>query len=114
MSRFSIDHVGLLVRSIEHALERLDLSASRDLIEEFPAGGTREIYVGDADGAGRFLLMQPSGAGPYERAMRKRGHGLHHVAFSVRDLASFAESIEGSGWLLHPASLRLVELSRQI
>lgn len=114
MSGYTIDHVALLVRRIEDAVERLGLDADPSAAEEFPGEGTRELYVGDAASAGRLLLMQPIGPGPYERAMRTRGPGLHHVAIAVPGLREFATSIEDSGWLLHPASLRTMDTVKQI
>lgn len=114
MIRFEIDHVALLVGSIEGAVERLCVPATLSAIEEYPAEGTRELYVGDAGVPARLLLMQPIGPGPYERALEKRGEGLHHLAFCVEDLSAFIESISGTGWLLHPQSLQTVASIRQI
>jgi hypothetical protein len=114
MSRFELDHVALLVVSIEAALQRMGLSADPSGIEEFPGEGTRELYVGDDDTPARLLLMQPIGPGPYERALRKRGEGLHHLAICVEDLAAFTESISGTGWLLHPQSIRTMKRFKQV
>ncbi len=114
MSRFDLDHVALLVASIEATLRRLGLSADPSAIEEFPGEGTRELYLGDEGTPGRLLLMQPIGPGPYEKALRKRGEGLHHIAFSVEDLPAFIESMSGTGWLLHPQSLRTMKRFKQV
>jgi hypothetical protein len=114
MSRFELDHVALLVVSIEAALKRMGLSADPSGIEEFPGEGTRELYVGDDDTPARLLLMQPIGPGPYERALRKRGEGLHHIAVCVEDLTAFVESMSGTGWLLHPQSLLTLKRFKQV
>lgn len=114
MARMSIDHVAVIVRSIEDAVERFGLSADLSAIAEFPGEGTRELYLGGSKLPGRLLLTQPLGPGPYERAMGKRGPGLHHVAFAVPDLGAFTQTIEATGWLLHPASLRTMTEVRQI
>lgn len=114
MSAIFMDHVALLVRSIEDAVGGLGLDCDLEAIEEFPCEGTRELYLG-ADGApARLLLMQPIGPGPYARALEKRGPGLHHVAFRVPDLHQFAGSISGTGWLLHPESIALLKPNRQV
>jgi hypothetical protein len=108
-----VDHVAVLVEEIESAVETWGLPID-GTIEEFPREGTRELYCG-ADGASfRLLLMQPIGPGPYERAMAKRGAGLHHIAFCVPDLSRYVNDLEGSGWLMHPASLRLRDTNRQV
>lgn len=100
-----LDHVALLVRSIETALERIaPWGLEPGPVEEFPGEGTRECYLGDANQRGRLLLMQPLGEeGPYARALRKRGPGLHHVALRVPDLDAFLSSV--TGWLLLPHSV---------
>jgi hypothetical protein len=114
MSRFEIDHVALLVGSIEVALKRLDIPASLSAIEEFPMEGTRELYVGKEGSPGRLLLMQPIGHGPYERALQKRGEGLHHLAICIEVMSTFIDSISDTGWLLHPRSLRSRSSLKQI
>ena len=100
-----IDHVALLVPRIEPVLEKLgDLAAEAGEIEEFPSEGTRELYVGGEGRVARLLLMQArGGAGPYARALAKRGPGLHHVALLVPDLDAFLAGVRG--WLVHPACL---------
>jgi hypothetical protein len=109
-----MDHVALVVASIEDAVAGLSLSVDRSEIEEFPSEGTRELYVGEPGTPARLLLMQPIGAGPYREALAKRGPGLHHVAVSVRRVTEFLRSLAGSGWLLHPRSIDLLERNRQI
>jgi hypothetical protein len=82
----ALNHVAFLVGSIESAIRLIPSpSADRGNIEEFPSEGTRELYVGDSI-MGRLLLMQPIGAGPYQRAMKKRGESLHHLALDVENL----------------------------
>ena len=98
-----IDHVAFLVRNIEEVLERLDLEPVGP-IESFPSEGTREVYLGDEGRSARLLLMQPLGeAGPYARALRKRGPGLHHVALRTASIDAFLNE-STAGWLMHPSS----------
>jgi methylmalonyl-CoA/ethylmalonyl-CoA epimerase len=102
-----LDHAAFLVPDLDRALERL---ASRGLagdgVREYSKEGTRESYVGGGAGAGRLLLIQAVGPGPYERALAKRGPGLHHVALAVPSLAGFARGLAHGGWLVHPWSFR--------
>jgi len=101
----TLDHVALLVRSLESALERLaETGLAVGEIESFPSEGTREVYLGDPDLPGRLLLLESTGPGPYQRAFEKRGPGLHHVAIEVADPDAFAA--DARGWLLHPHSLQ--------
>ena len=103
-----MDHVALLVASIERVFVRLEgLGLSIGLIEEFPTEGTREAYVGEPECSGRLLLIQPLGAeGPYASALATRGPGLHHVAINVTALEVHIAHVHG--WLLHPTSLESV------
>lgn len=107
-----LDHIAVLVTNIEETARAWSLP-DQGVIEEFPDEGTRELYCGPDGASGRLLLMQPIGPGPYQRAMQKRGPGLHHVALCVEDVASYVAELAGSGWLLHPASLELFTAGRQ-
>lgn len=103
-----MDHVALLVASVETVLSRLEpLRVTVGPVEEFPSEGTREVYLGAPESGGRLLLVQPLGSeGPYARALAARGPGLHHVAFNVSALEEHVSHV--SGWLLHPKSLESV------
>jgi hypothetical protein len=61
--------------------------------------------VGEESLLGRLLIVEAIGIGPYQRAIEKRGPGLHHLALNVSDLEEFILSLSGSGWLLHPHSI---------
>lgn len=111
----ALNHVAILVESIESVLEKNNFSS--DLlgeIEEFPSEGTRELYIGLGHQTSRLLLMQAMGEGPYKRALEKRGAGLHHIALDVLDIDAYLEDLSGSGWLLHPKSLHFYKNNRQV
>lgn len=110
-----LNHVAILVESIEAALEAQPFTT--DLlgeIEEFPSEGTRELYVGNDNQIGRLLLMQAIGDGPYQNALNKRGPGLHHIALDVLNIDEFVTNLSGSGWLLHPKSIEFYKSHKQI
>lgn len=101
-----IDHVAILVTRIEDFGKRLPAGLLPQEIEEFEAEGTREQYVlPEGPYSGALLLMQPNGEGPYQRAMQKRGPGLHHICIKVENLSEYIAGIAQSGFLLHPYSL---------
>ncbi len=54
--------------------------------------------------------MEPIKPGAYQTAIEKRGPGLHHLAIDVLDIENYIESISGSGWLLHPKSIKSLKL----
>lgn len=105
-----LDHVALLVASVEGARARcLELGLVAGEIEAFEGEGTRECYVGGPSQSARLLLCEATDPdGPYGRALRKRGPGLHHIALNVSNLNDYIEDLGGSGWLLLPQSLRTI------
>lgn len=105
-------HVALLVPSVDQAAERLrKYGFNISPAENWEGEGTREIYV-ERDQQNSLLLMEPAKPGAYQRAMEKRGPGLHHLAIDVLNLDEFLLSLGRSGWLLHPTSMRTMKKSR--
>jgi len=107
-------HVAVLVRSVKKAadfLKKFDFQIGQE--EIFEGEGTKEIYV-EYDNANSLLLMEPTRAGPYQRALEKRGPGIHHLAIDVLDIENFIHSLVGSGWLLHPSSLKTMKKSKTV
>lgn len=103
----SPSHVAILVPSVRKAadyLGKLDFEiGEEELFEE-----TREIYVQGGE-QNSLLLMEPKGPGSYERALKKRGPGLHHLAIDVLDIQKYLSTLSGSGWLLHLNSLKSLD-----
>ena len=111
---WQLDHVAVLVRSIDESLALLTGLLGQAMpvpgeIKEFPREGTRECYVEVTDGnTARLLLMQALtlDEGPYARALKKRGPGLHHLGFRAASLSGLADgTADLCGW----SSLRLLE-----
>lgn len=105
-------HVAVLVRSVHKAAEYLRPFGFQIGPEEIWDGeGTKEIYV-EREKANSLLLMEPIKPGAYQRALDKRGPGLHHLAIDVLNLEEDIASLARSGWLLHPTSLKTIAHSR--
>ena len=110
-----LNHVAILTKSAENAAALCKKSGyETGPVEDFPAIGTREIYIGSFEKNGLLLLMQAVGPGPYLDALEKRGPGLHHIAVDVDSIESYLSSLAGSGWLLHPQSLHTMKHSKTI
>ncbi len=97
-NKFSIDHLGVAVRSLEAALEfyqkllglpvalRETVEHERVKVAMLPAGESR-IELLEATGADSVIA----------KFIEKRGEGLHHVAVRVPDLAATVERLKSSG-----------------
>lgn len=105
-------HVAVLVPSVRRAadyLQQFDFQIGKE--EVWDGEGTKEIYV-EREKGNSLLLMEPIKPGAYQRALEKRGPGLHHLAIDVLNLESYIESLAGSGWLLHPMSVKTMKQSK--
>jgi methylmalonyl-CoA epimerase len=117
-----IDHVAVVVRDLESALQfyrdLLGIQPSRIL--DFPQDGVRIAFLplGGGDGS-EFELLEPiNPAGSVARFLQQRGGGLHHICLEVPDIErALAElrdagarvlddsprpTAEGRGIFLHP------------
>lgn len=103
----SPSHVAILVPSVRKAADYLK-SYGFQIGELETFSETREIYVNMTE-RNSLLLMEPKGPGSYQRALEKRGPGLHHLAIDVLDLEAYLASIAGSGWLLHMNSVKSIK-----
>jgi len=107
MSRCLLDHVSILVEAVDTAARLFaDSGIAIGDKEIFGDTGTEEIYVGSNENQALLLLQAPTGAGPYRRALTKRGPGLHHLALATDDFNHTNDKLAALGWLVHPASLR--------
>jgi len=110
----TLNHVALLTASARTSaeyLEQLGLEIGPE--EDFPGEGTKEIYVGNtSEERGLLLLMEPTREGSYQRALEKRGPGLHHIAIDVPELKKFISSLSGTGWFLLPKSIHTAETQK--
>lgn len=109
MNEIQLSHVALLVPSVRKAadyLRQFDFQIGKE--EEWDGEGTREIYIERAK-SNSLLLMEPIKDGAYQKALKKRGPGIHHIAIDVLNLELYLESIASSGWLLHPMSIKTIK-----
>src|SRR5712691_7016903 len=95
---FTIDHLGIAVRSIETALEfyekqlgfpvglRQTVEQEKVKVAMLPAGGPRIE-----------LLEATAPDSAIAKFVEKRGEGLHHVALKVPNLAATVAQLKASG-----------------
>ncbi len=92
-----IDHIGIAVRSIAAArrlYETLGLSVGP--AEVLPDDGVTAAFI--ATGGVRIELLEPLGPeGPIARFLERRGEGIHHIAFAVRDVTEALDAARRAG-----------------
>jgi methylmalonyl-CoA/ethylmalonyl-CoA epimerase len=94
---FSIDHLGVAVRSLEDAKQfyrRLGMQVLGEETVEQEQVRLAMVPLGES----RIELLEATSAdSPIAKFIAKRGEGLHHVAVKVEDLASLLERLKEQG-----------------
>ncbi len=94
---FSIDHLGIAVRSLAKArsfYEQLGLPIMREEVVEQEKVKLAMVAVGES----RIALLEPTAQdSAVAKFLDKRGEGLHHVALRVNDLNATFERMKAAG-----------------
>jgi methylmalonyl-CoA epimerase len=94
---FSIDHIGIAVKSLAAAkaiYENLGLSVSPEEVVE----GEQVRVVMVPLGESRLELLEPTSENSViAKFIAKRGEGLHHVSLRVPDLTAAVERLKKDG-----------------
>lgn len=93
-----VDHIGIAVHSIEKALPYYTNTLGLKLlaIEEVASQKVRVAFI-DAGNIKLELLEATEDDGPVAKFIEKRGEGIHHVAFGVRDIRLRMKELKESG-----------------
>ena len=96
--RFSVDHIGIAVRSLSEALPfyeaQLGLTVTaRETVEH------EKVHVAMLPaGECRIELLEPTSAdSTIAKYTEKRGPGIHHIALRVSDLPATVERLRAAG-----------------
>lgn len=96
-SMFTIDHLGIAVKSLAAAkgfYENLGLAASEEEVVEGEQVRVAMLPVGES----RLELLEATSEGSaIAKFIAKRGEGLHHVCLRVPDLTAVVERLKGDG-----------------
>lgn len=96
-----IDHIGIAVSSIREALPFYTEQLGMRLIheEEIADQQVRAAFL--AVGESTVELLEPTSSdSPIAKFLAKRGPGIHHIAYRVRDVAARLERARKSGYAL--------------
>jgi len=94
---FSLDHIGIAVKSLESAkaiYEKLGLTIADE--EVVPDEKVRVVMV-PVDNTRIELLEPTSDDSPIANFVAKRGGGLHHICLRVPDLRAVVEKLKSDG-----------------
>jgi len=93
-----IDHIGIVVRSIEEALQVYEEALGLELndVKEVPEQAVRVAFL--PVGESELELVEPltsdSGVAKF---LEKRGEGLHHICFEVADIKAALQDLAAKG-----------------
>jgi methylmalonyl-CoA/ethylmalonyl-CoA epimerase len=100
MTAYKIDHIGVAVVSIDEALgvyRALGLEEKHR--EEVPSQKVLTAFL--PAGESRIELLEPtSEESPVAKFLAKRGPGIHHVCFGVRDIEAAVAELQSRGFRL--------------
>lgn len=93
-----IEHIGIAVKSIEIARKYYEemLGLSCYAIEEVKDQKVKTAFfkIGDT----KIELLEPTDPeSPVAKFIEKRGEGIHHIAFAVKDIESSIEELQTKG-----------------
>ena len=96
-----IDHVAIIVRSIEQALTfyRDTLGIAPSEIKEVPSEQVRIAFLPmGGPGGSEIELIEPlTSDSSLSRFLEKRGEGLHHICLEVEDIEAALHEMRGKG-----------------
>ena len=94
---FTIDHLGIAVKSLAQAKQFYEGLGLKVHSEEVSSGERVRLAMLPV-GESRIELLEPtSDDSPIAKFLAKRGEGLHHVALHVDNLPAMVESMKKAG-----------------
>jgi methylmalonyl-CoA/ethylmalonyl-CoA epimerase len=96
-----VEHIGIAVEDLDAAdqIYAQMLGVSRYKVEEVPGEGVRTAFyrVGET----KIELLEPMHEeSPVAKFIRKRGPGVHHIAFDVADIYKAMDRLREAGFIL--------------
>lgn len=96
-----IDHIGVVVKSIDDALATWQGVLGFALLERqtLPEHGVEVAFVDAGNGTIEFLAPLDTESGT-ARFLASRGEGTHHICFAVADIAAALAALQSQGMRL--------------
>lgn len=100
MTAYKIDHIGIAVASIAEALPVYEALGLRERHRE-EVSAQKVVTAFLPAGESRIELLEPTSEdSPVAKFLRKRGPGIHHVCFGVRDIDAAVADLARQGFRL--------------
>jgi len=99
MTKPTLDHIGIAVRSLASAKIYEDLGLTIEHVEtvETQRVKTAFLSVGDSN----LELLEPTSPdSPIAKFIEKRGEGIHHICLRVDDIEAHLERLKAAGYRL--------------
>lgn len=95
---FPLDHIGLAVRDLDRTTDRFSQLGDIKIIgeEELPSQQVIVRFIQQGDHKIE-LLQSTSVTSPVARFLEKRGEGIHHLAFRVKNIHQEMQRLRDSG-----------------
>jgi methylmalonyl-CoA/ethylmalonyl-CoA epimerase len=93
-----IGHIGIAVKDLQETLSAFSksLGISIPLVKDVPERGLRVAII-DIAGIGLELIQDESKDGEFSKFVRKKGDGIHHIAFLTDDIENDIEVLKRRG-----------------
>lgn len=131
---FEMDHIGIAVPNLEQAFEFYKILGWSDMdVEEVPSEKVKVGFIKFENRVNIELLEPTSSDSTVKKFLDKRGSGIHHICFRVKNIESVLQKLKSEGVKLvnetpipgahnckvafiHPSSANgvLIELSEKI
>ncbi|MBN2571275.1 MAG: methylmalonyl-CoA epimerase [Ignavibacteriales bacterium] len=93
-----IEHIGIAVKNLDESIKYYEniLGLKCYAVEEVPDQKVKTAFfkVGDTK---IELLESTNPEGPISKFIEKKGEGIHHLAFAVKDISGSLKEVEGKG-----------------
>ncbi|MDP9360291.1 MAG: methylmalonyl-CoA epimerase [Acidobacteriota bacterium] len=99
MSKPTLDHIGIAVKSLDAAKIYEALGLAVDHIETVETQGVRTAFL--SAGETTIELLEPTGPqSTVAKFIEKRGEGIHHICFRVDDIEAHLARLKEQGYRL--------------
>jgi methylmalonyl-CoA/ethylmalonyl-CoA epimerase len=99
MTKPTLDHIGIAVKSLDAAKIYEALGLSVEHVETVETQGVRTAFL--AAGDANIELLEPMGPdSAVGKFIARRGEGIHHICFRVDDLEAHLARLKAQGYRL--------------